>query len=228
MAAVSISEMNGASEVARTDLFEIAAVNAQSSSGYSSYKQALGDIADAINGDFIFSDLDTTDKTIVGAINEIAAGGGGTVVTELTGKLSAGSTSITLTDAAITETGDHTIDLYTSAYGVNPTSVTVVEGSITMTFEPQAADLWVGVVIRDMYNETKTLQGTTLTATLEAGQTTLTFTNNNILSTSMLFITAQNALVSPKTADTSITNQVTYTFNAQADDVIFKLLIVNG
>ena len=150
MAAISISEMNGASEVARTDLFEIAAVNAQSSSGYSSYKQTLGDIADAINGDFTFSDLDTTDKTIVGAINEIAAGGGGTVVTELTGKLSAGSTTITLTDAAITTTGDHTVDLYTSAYGVNPTDVTVAEGSITMTFEPQAADLWVGAVVKTL------------------------------------------------------------------------------
>ena len=147
MAAISISEMNGASEVARTDLFEIAAVNAQSSSGYSSYKQALGDIADAINGDFTFSGLDTTDKTIVGAINEIAAGSGGTVVT---GKLSAGSTTITLTDAAITTTGDHTVDLYTSAYGVNPTDVTVAEGSITMTFEPQAADLWVGAVIKTL------------------------------------------------------------------------------
>lgn len=147
MAAISISEMNGASEVARTDLFEIAAVNAQSSSGYSSYKQALGDIADAINGDFTFSGLDTTDKTIVGAINEIAAGSGGTVVT---GKLSAGSTTITLTDAAITTAGDHTVDLYTSAYGVNPTNVTVAEGSITMTFESQSADLWVGAVIKTL------------------------------------------------------------------------------
>ena len=141
MAAVSISEMNGASEVARTDLFEMAAVNAQSSSGYSSYKQALGDIADAINGDFTFSDLDTTDKTIVGAINEIAAGGGGggSSYVDFSAVLPAGSTQVTITDADITVDGDY--EVLTDVFGIDPVDVYIQEGSAIITFDSYGTDL---------------------------------------------------------------------------------------
>lgn len=284
MATKAISELTSAPAVSTTDLFETSCENQSSSSGYSSHKQSLGDISDAIGEEFTHNSLNTTSKNLVGAINEVAndknlsdtydptatyavgdyciynttlykcvtavesaenfdsnkwerclitnelgqgGGSGGDPITELTGRLAAGQTTLTLTDEAITETGDHTIDLYTSAYGVNPITVAVDEGSITFTFDPQPTDLWVGVVIKDLYSESKTLQGTTMTATLTAGQTTLTFTNSNILSTSMLFITAQNSFVSPTNADTSVTNTVTYTFNAQSSDVVFKLLIVN-
>lgn len=64
----------------------------------------------------------------------------------LTGTLEAGETTLELQNAALTD--DSIIDLYTNAYGVNPTDVTVTTGSITLTFDAQESDLGVKVVIK--------------------------------------------------------------------------------
>lgn len=74
-------------------------------------------------------------------IADLASGGGS--YTELTGTLTAGSTSLTLSDASITTSS--TIDYYTSVFGVNPTNVVVATGSVTLTFEEQGSDLSVKV-----------------------------------------------------------------------------------
>lgn len=71
--------------------------------------------------------------------------GGGTPWVDVTGTLLAGNTSITLSDASITT--DSTIDYYTNVFGVNPTNVSVVNGSVTLTFDSQASDLGVKVRI---------------------------------------------------------------------------------
>ncbi len=76
---------------------------------------------------------------------QIADLGGGGGYTELTGTLTAGNTSITLSDASITTSS--TIDIYTSVYGVNPTAATDATGSVTLTFEAQAGDISVKVRI---------------------------------------------------------------------------------
>lgn len=55
--------------------------------------------------------------------------------TDVVGTLAAGSTSITLSDASITT--NSTIDLYTDTYGVNPSSISVSTGSVTLTFSAQ-------------------------------------------------------------------------------------------
>ena len=65
--------------------------------------------------------------------------------TTVTGTLSTGSTSITLSNDAITE--DSTIDFYTSIYGVNPKTVTVISGNVTLTFDAQTTDMNIKVVI---------------------------------------------------------------------------------
>ena len=62
---------------------------------------------------------------------------------EVSGTLTAGSTSITLSDAGIT--ANSTFDFYTSVFGVNPTAAAVANGSITLTFEARTADLDVKV-----------------------------------------------------------------------------------
>lgn len=62
---------------------------------------------------------------------------------EVEGTLLAGTTTITLTDSAITT--DSKFDFYTSIYGVNPTAVTVSNGSITLTFDAQETDMTVEV-----------------------------------------------------------------------------------
>lgn len=63
--------------------------------------------------------------------------------TDLTGTLTAGNTSITLSDASVTPTS--TIDYYTDYFGVNPVGVSVRTGSVTLTFEAQDIDLGVKV-----------------------------------------------------------------------------------
>lgn len=79
-----------------------------------------------------------TKQTTTGAI---AAAG----YKELTGTLTAGNTSITLSDAAITTAS--TIDIYTDAYGVSPIAAAVANGSVTMTFNAQNNNITVKVRI---------------------------------------------------------------------------------
>ena len=67
----------------------------------------------------------------------------GATYTELTGTLTAGQTSITLSDVSIATTS--TIDYYTDHYGVNPVGVIVSTGSVTLTFETQDVDISVKV-----------------------------------------------------------------------------------
>ena len=62
---------------------------------------------------------------------------------EVGGTLLAGSTTITLTDNAITTNSK--FDFYTSIYGVSPTAVTVSNGSITLTFDAQETNMSVEV-----------------------------------------------------------------------------------
>lgn len=62
---------------------------------------------------------------------------------DVTGILTAGSTSITLSNASITT--NSTLDFFTDRFGVNPTNVVVLNGSVTLTFESQASDLGVKV-----------------------------------------------------------------------------------
>ena len=63
--------------------------------------------------------------------------------TDITGTLSAGQTSITLSNIAITE--NSTIDYYTNYFGINPVGISVRTGSVTLTFEAQDIDLGVKV-----------------------------------------------------------------------------------
>lgn len=65
---------------------------------------------------------------------------------ELTSTLTAGQTSLTFTDSSITT--NSTVDVYTSVYGVNPEEMTVNSGSLTLTFDAQASDIGVKVVIK--------------------------------------------------------------------------------
>lgn len=63
----------------------------------------------------------------------------------ITGTLVAGQTSITILSDYITT--DSVLDFYTSIYGVNPLSVSVVAGSATLTFNAQASNMDVGIKI---------------------------------------------------------------------------------
>lgn len=64
----------------------------------------------------------------------------------VTGTLAAGTTSITLSNAAITTTSS--VDIYTDKWGVNPTAVTLEAGKITLAFDTQTEALAVKVEVR--------------------------------------------------------------------------------
>lgn len=74
------------------------------------------------------------------------------IVTELRGKLTykdltdtltAGNTSLTISDDSITTSS--TIDVYTDTFGINPTNVAVSTGSVVLTFAALQSDLGVKV-----------------------------------------------------------------------------------
>lgn len=76
MATKSISQLDSASTMALGDLLEIAEPNAQSVSGYTSKKISIGSqLAPYIQGTVQNASLNTTDKTLVGAINEVDSEG---------------------------------------------------------------------------------------------------------------------------------------------------------
>ena len=69
-----------------------------------------------------------------------------TVITET---LAIGSTSITISNSAITE--NSILDFYTSIYGVSPLTVTVTSGQVVLTFSAQTASMIVGVKVGGTY-----------------------------------------------------------------------------
>lgn len=100
----------------------------------------ISELANALMTDISYGSLNTASKKIIGAINEVNTKAS---KVEVSGTLTAGSTSLTLSDASITTTS--TIDIYTSVFGIQPTNAVVATGSITLTFLAQASDITVKV-----------------------------------------------------------------------------------
>lgn len=75
---MKISEMTTAPTLSDSDLLELAQVDGSEESGYSTRKTTILAIGNRVNNQQTYtSDLQTTSKTIIGAINELAQGGGG-------------------------------------------------------------------------------------------------------------------------------------------------------
>ena len=100
----------------------------------------ISELANALMTDISYGSLNTASKKIIGAINEVNTKAS---KVEVSGTLTAGSTSLTLSDASITTTS--TIDIYTDVFGIQPTNAVVATGSITLTFLAQASDITVKV-----------------------------------------------------------------------------------
>ena len=109
----------------------------QAKNGASS-KVSAEDIGDFTNTSQTYSGLNTTAKTPVGAINEVAG-------KKLPATLTAGSTSLTFTDSAIT--ADSLISVFTEG-GLLYNSITTAVGSVVLTFDEQATDVAVVVIVR--------------------------------------------------------------------------------
>lgn len=138
---IKVSELTDALTIGAGDLLYIAGEDALSVTGYYQKKATAGKLGEALLNDISFPLIftKTTAKNAAGAINELAG-------TTLTGTLAVGSTTLTLSDAAILTTS--TIDIYTDVYGVAPSNVVVATGSITLTFDARESALNVKVVVK--------------------------------------------------------------------------------
>lgn len=99
-------------------------------------KVKVSEVATKVVNNIEYGSLNTSEKKVLGAINEVRG-------TFVTGTLTAGSTSLTLSDASITTTS--TIDIYVSTFGIQPTNAVVTTGSITLSFLAQGSDVSVKV-----------------------------------------------------------------------------------
>ena len=68
------------------------------------------------------------------------------VSTVFTETLTAGDTTITVTDQAIS--ADSMIDIYTNVFGIAPTNIVASAGTVTVTFNAQQNDISVKIVVR--------------------------------------------------------------------------------
>lgn len=110
----------------------------QANSGAST-KVSAENIGDFVNTSQTYSGLDrTTAKSVVGAINEVAG-------KKLTATLTAGSTSLTFTDSSIL--ANSLISVFTEG-GLLYNSITTAVGSVVLTFDEQASDVAVAIIVR--------------------------------------------------------------------------------
>ena len=134
MADVKISNLPGIISFNLTDLLAI--VSKDNNNVDTTMKASISELAAELLKNISYTELTTTSDNIIGAINEVAG-------TWVTGTLTAGSTTLTLSDASITSSS--TFDIYVSDFGIQPTNASVATGSITLTFLAQASDITVKV-----------------------------------------------------------------------------------
>ncbi len=135
----SLSQMDATTTIPTGSLLFVSVEDQQSASGYASKKITSENVGNQLLTAYNYNTLNTTAKNPIGAINELKG-------KELTSTLTAGQTTVTISDAAILTTS--TVDIYVDKYGISPEDVTVTTGQIVLTFEEQASDLGIKVVIR--------------------------------------------------------------------------------
>jgi hypothetical protein len=161
--ATNIAQVGGAVEGVSQLAYTIANVYDSSATyavgDYAIYQNTLYKCTTAINVGEVF---DPAKWTSVKVMSEVGQGGGGgssysagtginitnnviSIKAPLTDTLTAGSTSVTISDASIT--ANSFVLPVASVWGVTPTSVTVSNGSVTMTFAAQASNITVGVMV---------------------------------------------------------------------------------
>ena len=96
-----------------------------------------------VNGTALTPSSKAVNITVPTKASDIGAATEGTTII---GTLSAGQTSLVLSNSAITT--DSTIDYYVNRFGVSATNIVVTSGQITMTFKAQSSALNVKVIVR--------------------------------------------------------------------------------
>ena len=115
------------------------------------YDEAIVSIEDYLQNNDIVEVEGNPVEVSTDSLTKINIGGtvysvSGDSATVLTSTLSAGSTSLTFSNAAITTTAMY--DVYADKYGLTPTDITVTTGQAVLTFEAQSSNVSVKLVIR--------------------------------------------------------------------------------
>ena len=118
----------------------LAIVSKDNDNNATTMKVLVSALANKLNNNIQYAALNTSNDTIVGAINELEAR---STYTEVTGTLLTGATSITLSDASITTSSF--IQVFAGNGNINYTSISVATGSVTIGFLAQASDMTVTV-----------------------------------------------------------------------------------
>lgn len=118
----------------------LAIVSKDNDNNDTTMKVLVSALANKLNNNIQYAALNTSNDTIVGAINELEAR---STYTEVTGTLTAGQTSITLNDASITSSSF--IQVFAGNGNINYTSISATTGSVTIGFLAQASDMTVTV-----------------------------------------------------------------------------------
>lgn len=154
--------MTTAATVDNGDLFEIAHPDAGSATGYASNKQSLAAIADHMATAVNHPTLNTTAKNIVGAINELEAGGGGGGSSTLAG----------LTDVAISSPTNGQSLVYDSTAAKWKNGAGAAGGHTYSTTE-QVVGTWIDG--KPLYE--KTIEITNLSISANGGSVSLGIAN---------------------------------------------------
>ena len=136
MADLPIKDLGEALQITNDALFVYTQPNGASNT---TYKAPITQLGGKLIEDMTFSNLTTTAKNVEGAINEING-------KWFTGTLTAGSTTITFQDNAIT-TDSIEDGIFTDIWGVFPTNVAITTGQIVITFPAQQSNMSVKVRI---------------------------------------------------------------------------------
>lgn len=113
--------------------------------GYNTSKHSAGEMSLAMCGNFEFDILPTTSKNVFGAINEMASS---LIASPLAGLLPAGYASVTINSESIT--ANTLIDVYTDKEGLNYNSMSITDGSVTLTYDVQETDTNIQLVLRSV------------------------------------------------------------------------------
>lgn len=197
-----LSEFSTAQSISGNDLEMLAVVDQESATGFSSRRVTAQSKAEAYLNAFYFPLLlNTTAKNIVGAINELAAGGGGSAT------IMTGTTAPTSSQG---ENGNLYVQ-YTAGTGG-------AEDTVDAMF----------IKLDDEWCEISTGGGgsgigTKLTGTLEAGTTSVTFSDAAITTSSLIDVYTSSGI--EPTAYSVSSGSLTLTFASQGSDVGVVVLI---
>lgn len=200
MAKIKVSQMTAATDIDAGDLVYLSVEDLTSASGYSSRKDTAGNLAAAFLNGFEFPLLlNTSAKTIVGAINELAAGASAAVYMGTTPPSSA--------------TGENG-NLYVQYHVEN-------NASVVDALFVKISGAWCQI------STGGGSAGTHLTATLAAGETSVTFSDASITATCNIEIFSSMVGLMP-TASVAAVGSLTLTYPAQQTAVDLEAVIYGG